>query len=101
MPDCRLGLALQSARPEGYCEARYWDRRKTMNLDPQGLSWNELTMRFSAHLPGVASCIVGTGKMAHFKHNLALLARGALDATLQQQIQQAFISNDDQWIGLI
>ncbi len=88
-------------RPEGYCESHYWDRWKAMNLDPHGLSWNELALRFSAYLPGVASCIVGTGKIAHFKHNLALLARGALDATLQRQIQDAFVRNDDQWLGLI
>lgn len=59
-----------SLRPEGYCESRYWDRWKAMNLDPHGLSWNELALRFSAYLPGVASCIVGTGRIAHFKRNL-------------------------------
>jgi aryl-alcohol dehydrogenase-like predicted oxidoreductase len=90
-----------SLRPESHCESLYWDRWKTMALDPQGLSWNELALRFSAHLPGVASCIVGTRRIDHFRRNLELLAQGPLDAKLQQQIQDAFTRHDNQWTGLI
>lgn len=90
-----------SVRPESYCEAHYWQRWKTMNVDPHGLNWNELALRFSAHLPGVASCIVGTANIAHFKQNLEMLAMGALNAALQRQLEEAFVHHDDQWIGLI
>ncbi len=72
-----------------------------MQLDPQGLDWNELALRFSAYLPGVASCIVGTGKLDHFKHNVEILAQGPLDAPLQQHIRDAFVRHGDQWSGLI
>jgi aryl-alcohol dehydrogenase-like predicted oxidoreductase len=89
-----------ATRPEGYCESRYWDRWQAMGLDPQGLDWNELALRFTAFLPGVASCIVGTSRLAHFRQNLALLAQGPLEPALQQQIQQAFLQHDDNWVGM-
>jgi aryl-alcohol dehydrogenase-like predicted oxidoreductase len=88
-------------RPEGYCEGHYWDRWKTMNLDPHGLSWTELALRFCAHLPGVASCIVGTSNMDHFRHNLEILTRGPLDAGLQQHVRAAFARHGDAWPGVI
>jgi len=88
-------------RPDSYCEAHYWDRWKTMDLDPQGLSWNDLALRFCAYLPGVTSCIVGTGKIDHFKSNTITLAQGPLDAALQLSIQETFVRHDDGWVGLI
>lgn len=90
-----------SAHPEGSCEAHYWERWQTMQLDPQGLDWNELALRFSAHLPGVASCIVGTGKLAHFRRNIEILAQGPLDAPLQQHIQAAFARHGGAWPSII
>jgi aryl-alcohol dehydrogenase-like predicted oxidoreductase len=87
-------------RPQGHCESHYWDRWQAMGLDPQGLDWNELALRFTAYLPGVASCIVGTAKLEHFKQNIAALDRGALDPALQRQIREAFVRHDDQWIGM-
>ena len=88
-------------RPETYCESHYWDRWKTMDIKPQGLSWNELALRFCAYLPGVSSCIVGTGKIGHFKQNLGFLTLGPLDIDLQQQVLESFARHDDHWAGLI
>jgi aryl-alcohol dehydrogenase-like predicted oxidoreductase len=87
--------------PEGYCESHYWQRWKRMDIDPQGLSWNELALRFAAFLPGVASCIAGTGKLDHFEHNLEMLTRGPLDAGLQQHIRAAFARHGNAWPGII
>ena len=88
-------------RPETYCESHYWDRWKTMDIKAQGLSWNELALRFCAYLPGVSSCIVGTGKIGHFKQNLGFLTLGPLDIDLQQQVLESFARHDDHWAGLI
>jgi aryl-alcohol dehydrogenase-like predicted oxidoreductase len=72
-----------------------------MDLNPQGLSWNELALRFCAGLPGVASCIVGTSNIEHFRHNLEMLAQGPLNAGLQQHIRKAFARHGDAWPGII
>lgn len=91
----------QSTRPEGHAEGIYWDRWRSMGIDPQGLDWTELALRFSSHLPGVASCIVGTGKFAHFKHNLELVERGPLEPALSREVLDAFERKGQQWAGVI
>jgi aryl-alcohol dehydrogenase-like predicted oxidoreductase len=91
----------QSIRPDTYAEGIYWDRWNAMAIDPQGMDWTELALRFSAHLPGVASSIVGTGKLAHLKSNMEMLEKGPLEARLHQQLQEDFARNDQNWVGLI
>jgi aryl-alcohol dehydrogenase-like predicted oxidoreductase len=91
----------QAQRPDGYAEGIYWDRWKAMGIDPQGLDWTGLALRFVAFLPGISSCIVGTGKLDNFKANLQALSRGPLELPLQQQIRQAFDQHGAQWGGLI
>ena len=90
-------------RPQADAEGAYWDRWQGMGLT-QALAetdWNDLALRFTAHLPGVASSIVGTSKLAHFEENLATVAKGPLPAMDQQLIRQAFLQHDKGWGGLI
>lgn len=91
----------QNSRPDAYAEGKYWDRWKAMNLDTQGVELTELALRFSAHLPGVASCIVGTGNLAHFHNNLAIVEKGPLEPSLQAHITDTFIRHGAHWEGLI
>ncbi len=91
----------QTHRPDGYAEGIYWDRWQAMDIDPQGLDWTALALRFVGFLPGVASCIVGTGKLDNFKANVRALAEGPLPEPLQTQATQAFARHGAQWGGLI
>ena len=90
-------------RPEAHAEGIYWDRWQAMGLEqalPES-DWNELALRFTAHLPGVASSIVGTSKLAHFEQNLAAVAKGPLPDDQQALIRAAFLRQDQAWVGLI
>jgi aryl-alcohol dehydrogenase-like predicted oxidoreductase len=88
-------------QPHGdYAEA-YWLRLQAMNLDPQGLAWDELALRFSAFAPGVSSCIVGTSSISHLEHNVELLRAGPLPQELVQHIQQRFTDCDNGWVGQV
>jgi hypothetical protein len=49
----------------------------------------------------VASCIVGTGKLAHFHSNLAIVEKGPLESGLQTHITEAFRHHGAHWEGLI
>lgn len=92
-----------SERPEAYAEGIYWDRWQAMGLPtaiPEA-DWNALALRFTAFLPGVSSTIVGTGKLAHFKHNLAAIEQGPLPASQQHLMRQAFLHQERGWKGLI
>ena len=91
----------QASRPEAYAEGIYWDRWHAMGIDPQGLDWTTLALRFVAHLPGVTSCIVGTSNLAHFQRNLDIVQEGPLEPDLQRHIMESFQLQGAHWAGLI
>ena len=72
-----------------------------MGMDPQGLDWGELALRFSAFAPGVTSAIVGTSKSKNFQRNLDIVNRGPLDAPTQALITQTFADCNDGWNSII
>jgi aryl-alcohol dehydrogenase-like predicted oxidoreductase len=87
-------------RPNGnYCE-HYWDRWQRMNLefdiDPE-----ELFLRFTAFTEGVDSALVGTSNIDHLKRNIEIVSKGKLPDDIITEIRQAFIKNDENWIGLV
>ncbi|MBC7917625.1 MAG: aldo/keto reductase, partial [Rhodoferax sp.] len=41
-------------RPDDFAEGQYWDRFHAMGMDPAGLDWAELALRYAAFAPGVA-----------------------------------------------
>jgi aryl-alcohol dehydrogenase-like predicted oxidoreductase len=89
------------SRPGEYAEGLYWDRFRAMGIDPAGMDWPALALRFAAHVPGVSSAIVGTNKPENFMRNVAIVAQGPLDAGLQERIERAFSAHDQHWVGLI
>jgi aryl-alcohol dehydrogenase-like predicted oxidoreductase len=93
----------QTRRPDSQAEGHYWDRWQAMGLPLPlgGLSWNEVALRFTAHCPGVASSIVGTRRLAHFKQNLEWVAKGSLPPEVLLSIRAAFADHMLDWPGLI
>ena len=93
----------QAQRPDSHAEGQYWDRWQAMGLalPPGGLSWNEVALRFTAHCPGVASSIVGTNRMDHFKQNLEWVAKGPLLPEDLLRLRAAFAGHMPDWQGLI
>jgi len=90
-----------SARPVGHYSAEYWDRMQVMHIDPHGLDWNELAIRFTGFAPGVDTCIAGTANPDHLKENLSHLEKGPLEESLLQHLRSEFNAHDHGWIGLI
>ncbi len=96
-----------ASRPGEYAEGQYWDRWQAMGLAAQLADQladhdvGELALRFVAHLPGVSSSIVGTGKLENFKRNLAAVEKGPLPPEQQQLLRQAFLHQERGWKGLI
>jgi len=87
-------------RPYGDYADEYWHRWQTMRLDPRGLDWQDLALRFAAFLPEVHSCIVGTVNPDHLRQNAAAVSRGPLPADHVAAIRQAFRDHDEDWEGL-
>ena len=88
-------------RPTGDYSEVYWDRAKAMGLTSGGLPWSEFALRFTAFLPGVHSCIVGTANMKHFKDNLGIVAKGPLPADLVQTTRDLFHQYGKEWEGQV
>ncbi len=87
-------------RPYGQYAEEYWYRWQTMRLNPRGLDWQELALRFVAFLPGVHTCIAGTANAEHLALNARLVARGPLPADQVDEIRRAFEAHDEDWMGL-
>jgi aryl-alcohol dehydrogenase-like predicted oxidoreductase len=88
-------------RPVGdYCEP-YWERMQAMQLDPCGLEWQELALRFAAFQPGVGSVIVGTRSVGHLRRNAELIERGPLPDEQVAAIRASFAASDDGWTGQV
>ena len=89
-------------RPQGdYCEP-YWLRMRAMGMAPPGeMPWGEFALRFTLSMPGVASAIVGTGRLAHLRENVAWAAKGPLDAALVESWRTRFRACDEGWSGQV
>ena len=90
------------AEPAGdYC-LPYWQRLQAMALaPPPGMAWGEFALRFTLSVPGVASAIVGTGRLAHLRENIGWAARGALPADLVATWRARFAELDAGWLGQV
>ena len=89
-------------RPVGdYCEP-YWERMRAMDLaPPEGMAWGEFALRFTLSIPGVASAIVGTGRLAHLLENVEWAEKGPLDTGVLAAWRERFRVADTGWIGQI
>ena len=61
----------------------------------------ELALRFTAYVPGVSTCIVGTGRLDNLRRNLKVLEQGPLPADFVDAIREAFRRNDHGWDGMV
>jgi len=83
--------------PVSHYAEEYWWRWKTMDINPRGLDWQEIALRFAAFTPGVDSCIVGTINPEHLKRNAEIVKKGPLPADFYEEIRAAFKNNDPGW----
>ena len=98
-PVCNAPWRFQE-RPHGHYAEEYWHRWKTMNIDPHGVDWNEIALRFVTNLNGVHSSIVGTGNVEHLQRNAAMVSKGPLPDEMVAAIRSAFKKWDQNWIQL-
>jgi aryl-alcohol dehydrogenase-like predicted oxidoreductase len=77
-------------RPVGDYAELYWERLRELALDPAGLAWDELALRFTAYAPGVHSAITGTARLEHLQRNIEIVDRGPLPGDVLAQIQAAW-----------
>ncbi|NVJ20214.1 aldo/keto reductase [Myxococcus sp. AM011] len=88
-------------RPAAHDVGQYWERMKAMAVDPGDMDWGELALRFTAHAPGVSTCIVGTANLDNLLRNVRLLAKGPLPEARVSALREAFRRNDAGWDGVI
>ena len=84
-------------RPVGHYAELYWERLRELALDPGGLAWDELALRFSAYAPGVHSAITGTARLEHLRRNIEIVERGPLPGDVLAQIDAAWTRVGADW----
>ncbi|PWK13059.1 aldo/keto reductase [Tumebacillus permanentifrigoris] len=88
-------------RPVGEYAEEYWVRLQEMGLSPGELEWDEFALRFTAFLPGVSTCIVGTSRIENLKRNAEILKKGSLPSGVVREVREAFAAKDWEWVGQI
>ncbi len=88
-------------RPTGHYAELYWERLRSLALDPGGLDWDEFALRFTAYAPGVDTAIVGTSKLANLRRNLELVERGPLPADLLEAVGTVWRREGRDWPGSV
>jgi aryl-alcohol dehydrogenase-like predicted oxidoreductase len=81
--------------------ALYWDRWRTLALDPGPYDWTELALRFAGYQEGVHCAIVGTGKLEHLRRNVEQIEKGPLPIDIATAIRTAFAIHGEGWEGQI
>lgn len=89
------------SRPEGHGHAEYYDRYRIMGLEPAGIPWEELALRFAAYSTGIDCLIAGTSNPDHLVSNLKLLEKGPLPEDLINRIRITYMEHGREWPGLI
>lgn len=79
----------------------YWERARTMAIDPAPLGWPEVALRFAAFAGGVSAALVGTTSPAHLADAVAAVSRGPLEAALLGRLEDAWRAHGAQWRGVI
>jgi aryl-alcohol dehydrogenase-like predicted oxidoreductase len=62
-----------------------WQAAGLDELLENGMNRHEFILRFTLSLPGLSSTIVGTSKLDHLRHNVAMAARGPLPADVHAE----------------
>lgn len=88
-------------RPEAADVALYWERWRSLSLDPGPYGWTELALRFAAHQEDVHCAIVGTGRLEHLRQNVEQVEKGPLPAEAVAAIRAAFSDHGADWGGQI
>ena len=89
------------SRPDGHGHALYYDRYRTMALDPCTSGWEELALRFAAFSTGTSCLITGTSDPEHLTSNLKYVEKGSLDEETVLRIRWAFETRVQDNRGLI
>jgi aryl-alcohol dehydrogenase-like predicted oxidoreductase len=84
--------------PEDPPHAEYWRRFQSLRAVAPG-HWVDFSLRYAAHSPGVAACLVGGTSLAHLQANVAAVARGALSEAELASLEQVHRRMD--WHGVI
>ncbi len=88
-----------ASRPDGAYGDLYWDRLRTLALQPADGDWLGTALRFTAFAPGVSTAIVGTGSPEHLLAAVAAAARGPLPEDEAARWRSAFAPYTEVWPG--
>lgn len=81
--------------------AEYRRRFRALGLDPEGLGWAELAVRFAAYQPGVSCALVGTRRPERLIEATAAVARGPLPPEVERRIRAAWRREGAGWRGVV
>jgi aryl-alcohol dehydrogenase-like predicted oxidoreductase len=109
----RRGMGVVAKRPLGNAPWRFaerpagqdaevtWERMRALALDPGGMEWDELAVRFAAFAPGVLCAVVGTTSLGHLRDAAAHVAKGPLTEDVKARIAGRYEAVGLGWEGRV
>ena len=88
-------------RPAGQDAEVTWERMRALALDPAGMAWDELAVRFAAFAPGVSCAVVGTTSLGHLRDAAAHVAKGPLTEDVKARIAGSYEAAGREWAGRV
>jgi aryl-alcohol dehydrogenase-like predicted oxidoreductase len=88
-------------RPAGQDAELTWERMRALAVEPEGMAWDELAVRFAAFAPGVACAVVGTTSLGHLREAAAHVAKGVLAEDVKGRIAGRYVAVGGEWAGRI
>ena len=88
-------------RPAGQDAEVTWERMHALALDPGGMPWDELALRFVAFAPGVTCAVVGTTSPGHLRDAAAHIAKGTLAEDVKAGIGGRYEAVGREWAGRV
>lgn len=86
-------------RPTGEYGETYWERLRTLGLQPAVDDWVGTALRFSAFSPGVGTAIVGSSSPTNIAAVAAAAELGPLPAAEVGRWEAAFAPHEAEWPG--
>jgi aryl-alcohol dehydrogenase-like predicted oxidoreductase len=86
-------------RPVGEYAETYWERLRTLGLEPADGDWTATAVRFAAFAPGVSAAIVGTASPEHLRAAAWAVERGPLPDGEVERWRRAWGAHADVWPG--
>ena len=85
--------------PTGQYVEQYWHRFRAMGFHESDVDWQKEALLFTASVPMVSSCIVGSRSIVHLEENVGIVNGSAMPDERFRELRNVFNACEKGWLG--